>query len=259
MRILVMGAGKMGTFLTDVLCVKKEHEVALFDVNPNNLRFVFNTYRMTRYEEVESFKPELLINCVTLKYTIEAFNAVLPYIPKDCIISDIASVKTGLPEFYAKSGHRFVSTHPMFGPTFANLDDLSTQNAIIISESDTEGKVFFRSLYASLKLNIFDYSFIEHDETIAYSLSIPFASTMVFAAVMKHQDAPGTTFKRHMAIARGLFSEDDYLLTEIMFNPFTPKQLENIRGELKYLLEIVEEKDTVKLQEYLKKLRKNIE
>ena len=28
--------------------------------------------------------------------------------------------------------------------------------------------------------------------------SIPFVSTFVFAAVMKHQDAPGTTFKRHM-------------------------------------------------------------
>lgn len=26
----------------------------------------------------------------------------------------------------------------------------------------------------------------------------PFVSTFVFAAVMKHQDAPGTTFKRHM-------------------------------------------------------------
>ena len=27
---------------------------------------------------------------------------------------------------------------------------------------------------------------------------IPFVSTFVFAAVMKHQDAPETTFKRHM-------------------------------------------------------------
>lgn len=27
---------------------------------------------------------------------------------------------------------------------------------------------------------------------------IPFVSTFVFAAVIKHQDAPGTTSKRHM-------------------------------------------------------------
>ena len=257
MKILVLGAGKMGTFFTDVLCM--QHEVALFDVNPQNLRFVFNTYRMTTYDEIKEFEPELLINCVTLNHTIEAFKNVLPYLPKTCIISDIASVKTGLPEFYQQCGMRYVSTHPMFGPTFANLEDLSRQNAIIISESDHMGKVFFKDLYGSLRLNIFEYTFLQHDETIAYSLSIPFVSTMVFAAVMKHQDAPGTTFQKHMAIARGLFSEDDYLLTEILFNPFTSGQVENIRKELKELLALIDSKDTVKLQEYLKRLRKNIE
>ncbi|NCC98509.1 MAG: prephenate dehydrogenase [Bacteroidia bacterium] len=257
MKILILGAGKMGTFLTDVLCV--QHEVALFDVNPKNLRFVFNTYRMTKYDEIKEFEPELMINCVTLKYTIDAFNAVIPYLPKTCIISDIASVKTGLPEYYKLCGMRYVSTHPMFGPTFANLEDLSTQSAIIISESDHMGKAFFKDLYGSLKLKIFEYTFLEHDETIAYSLSIPFASTLVFAAVMKHQEAPGTTFKKHMTIARGLFSEDDYLISEIMFNPFTSGQLTKIREELKHLLAIVDAKDTDKLHAYLKKLRKNIE
>lgn len=256
MKILILGAGKMGTFLTDVLCT--QHEVAIFDTNPKNLHFVFNTYRMTTYEEIKAFEPELLINCVTLKYTLEAFDKVMPYIPQSCIISDIASVKTGLPEYYAKCGHKFVSTHPMFGPTFANLDNLSNENAIIITESDCLGKAFFKDLYNSLKLRIFEYSFVEHDETIAYSLSIPFASSIVFAAVMKHQDAPGTTFKRHLATARGVMSEDDYLLTEILFNPYTPEQLKKIREELKYLLDLVESKNTGGLQDYLKKLRANL-
>jgi prephenate dehydrogenase len=257
MKILILGAGKMGTFLTDALCLK--HEVALFDVDPSRLRFVFNTQRLSKLEEISEFKPELLINATTLKYTVEAFQMVLPYLPDDCILSDIASVKTELPDFYASTGKRFVSTHPMFGPTFANLDNLSTQNTIIITESDEQGKAFFREFYASLKLNIFEYSFLEHDETIAYSLSIPFASTLVFASVMKKQEAPGTTFKKHMDIARGLLSEDDYLLTEILFNPFTPEQLEKIREQLADLLAIVNEKDTEKLQAFLTQVRRNIE
>ena len=257
MKILILGAGKMGTFFTDVLCT--QHEVALFDVNPHNLRFVFNTYRLTKYDEIQAFKPELVINAVTLKYTIEAFKAVIPYLPKECILSDIASVKTGLQEFYESTNMRYVSSHPMFGPTFANLEDLSSQSAIIISESDHMGKAFFKDLYHSLKLQIFEYTFSQHDETIAYSLSIPFASTIVFAAVMKHQDAPGTTFKRHMAIARGLFSVDDYLLSRILFNPYTPCQVQKIREELKFLLDIIEKKDVSAMQSYLKKLRQNIE
>ena len=254
MKILILGAGKMGSFFTDVLSF--EHEVAVYDVNPQRLRFMYNCYRFTKLEEISEFKPELVINAATVKYTLDAFHQVLPVLPKDCIISDIASVKTGLKEFYENCGFRYVSTHPMFGPTFANLDKLSTENAIIIKEGDHLGKIFFKDLYQHLKLNIFEYTFEEHDETVAYSLSIPFVST--FAAVMKHQDAPGTTFKRHMAIAQGVLSEDDFLLQEILFNPRTPAQVENIRTELNELLDIISRKDAKGMHAYLSKIRKNI-
>ncbi len=256
MRILILGAGKMGSFLTDVLSF--QHETAVYDTDPQRLRFVYHTYRFTSLEEIKEFKPELVINAVTVKYTQEAFRQVIPVLPKECILSDIASVKTGLKDFYESTGFRYVSTHPMFGPTFANLDNLSRENAIIISEGDYMGRIFFKDLYNSLKLNIFEYTFDEHDETVAYSLSIPFVSTFVFAAVMKHQDAPGTTFKRHMDIARGLLSEDDYLLQEILFNPRTPGQVEGIRKELKELLEIISNKDAEGMKEYLTKIRKKI-
>lgn len=256
MKILILGAGKMGSFFCDVLSFN--HEVAIFDTDIQKLRFTFNAQRFTSSEEIREFQPELLINAVTVKYTIEAFKKVLPFLPDSCIISDIASVKNGLPEFYASCGHPFVSTHPMFGPTFASLSNLSSENAIIISESDHLGKVFFKDLYNQLHLNIFEYSFDEHDETIAFSLSIPFASTLVFGSVMKHQDAPGTTFKRHMAIARGLMSEDDYLLQEILFNPRTNEQLDKIKGQLTRLQSIIQAKDSKAMKVFLDEVRGNI-
>lgn len=147
----------------------------------------------------------------------------------------------------------------MFGPTFANLGNLSKENTIIISEGDHLGKIFFKDIYEKLHLNIREYTFEEHDHVVAYSLGIPFASTMVFAATMKHQDAPGTTFKRHMKIARGLLSEDDYLLTEILFNPHTPHQIERIQEELSTLLDIIKRRDTEGIKTFLTKIRKNIE
>jgi prephenate dehydrogenase len=76
---------------------------------------------------------------------------------------------------------------------------------------------------------------------------------------MKHQEAPGTTFKKHMAIARGLMSEDDYLLTEILFNPHTPEQLEQIRKELAGLLKIIELKDSKAMKDFLCRIRRKIE
>ena len=224
MRILILGAGKMGSFFTDVLSF--DHEVAVFDVNPKKLRFMYNCCRFTNTQEIEEFKPELVINAATVKYTLDAFNQV--------------------------------STHPMFGPTFANLDKLSTENAIIIKEGDHLGKIFFKDLYQRLGLNIFEYTFEEHDETVAYSLSIPFVSTFAFAAVMKHQDAPGTTFKRHMAIAKGVMGEDDFLLQEILFNPRTPAHVEGIRTELNELLDIINKKDAERMRAYLTKIREHI-
>ena len=247
----------MGTFFVDLLSF--EHETAVYDVQPQRLRFMYNTLRFSSLDEIRDFRPELVINAVTLKHTLNVFRQVLPLLPDDCILSDIASVKTGMKEFYEACGRRYVSTHPMFGPTFANLGALSSENAIVISEGDYMGRIFFKDLYQRLGLNICEYTFEQHDETVAYSLSIPFVSTFVFAAVMKHQDAPGTTFKRHMAIARGVLGEDDCLLREILFNPRTSGQVSKIRDELKELLDIIDRKDEDRLNAYLQRIRKNID
>ena len=102
MKILILGAGKMGSFFTDLLSF--EHEVAVLENDPKRMRFMYNALRLQKPEEVAEFKPELVINCVTLSYTIEAFKNVMPYLQPYCIISDIASVKTHLKEFYETCG-----------------------------------------------------------------------------------------------------------------------------------------------------------
>ena len=246
----------MGSFFVDLLSF--EHETAVYDVDPHRLRFMYNTRRFTSLDEIRDFAPELVINAVSLNYTIDVFRQVTPYLPKDCILSDIASVKTNLKDYYDSCGFRYVSTHPMFGPTFANLGALSNENAIIINEGDYMGRVLFRDIYSRLGLHICEYSFQEHDEIVAYSLSIPFVSTFVFAAVMKHQDAPGTTFKRHMAIAKGVLSEDRTLLREILFNPHTTGQVSKIRQELKDLIEIIDAKDKDALNRYIDRIESHI-
>lgn len=257
MKILIMGAGKMGSFFSDLLSF--DHQVAMYDPDAQKLRFTYNVERFSSLDEVDEFNPDMVINAATVKYTIQAFKAVLPHLHNpECILTDISSVKTGLPEFYASCGFPFASTHPMFGPTFASLSNLANENAIIISEGSNTGRIFFEQLYNRLGLHIEHYSFEQHDLTIAYSLSIPFAATLAFASVMKHQDAPGTTFKRHHQIARGLMSEDDYLLSEILFNPHTAEQLTLICDSLEQLKEIVEDRNPEAMKAYLASVRSNL-
>ncbi len=256
MKIFIIGAGHMGSWLTEELC--HDHDVAVFDTDPRRLKYFINVKRFLALEEVKEFQPDMVINCVSLNKTEEVFDSVIPMIPDTCIISDIASVKNALPDYYEKAGRRFVSTHPMFGPTFGNVRNLSNESAIIINESDPEGKKFFLDLFTGLKLRIYHYSFTEHDEITAYSLSTPFASSLVFAACMKKIDAPGTTFKKHMEIAKGLLSEDDFLLSEILFNPYTLRQIESINSQLSYLSHIIKARDFEEMEKFLHKLRENI-
>ncbi len=256
MRIAIIGAGNMGSWLVESLCL--DHEVGVFDVDRSKLKYFFNSRKFLYYEEITDFSPDLLINAVSLDKTFEVFNELNSYLPKECIVVDITSVKSGMEAYYKKLGRRFVSTHPMFGPTFGNVKDLSNENAIIISESDEEGKAFFREFYSSLKIKIHEYTFKEHDKTIAYSLSIPFSSTMVFAACMKEQEAPGTTFKKHFNIAEGLLSEDDYLLSEILLSPDSLEQVERISEQIDALKGMIKARDKEQLNAFFEGLRTNI-
>ena len=255
MRIAVVGAGNMGAWLVESLCL--DFEVGVYDADRNKLKYFFNSRKFLYQEELFEFEPDILINAVSLENTIRVFEELIPFLSESCILADITSVKNGLSKFYKDSGRRFVSTHPMFGPTIANVKDLSEENAIIISESDEEGKEFFRDLYQKHKLRIHEYNFKKHDETIAYSLSMPFASTLVFASCMKEQDAPGTTFRKHNEIAKGLLSEDNFLLSEILLNPESLPQIESISKSLNELMKMIKEKDTSGLHEYLKEIKSN--
>ena len=71
---------------------------------------------------------------------------------------------------------------------------------------------------------------------------------------MKHQEAPGTTFKKHMAIAKGLLSEDDYLLQEILFNPRTPGPVSYTHLDVYKRQLYIQMGETAKARELLEKM-----
>lgn len=260
MKIAIAGIGNMGAWFARVLA--KNHEIAVYDrdekriepISQNGITVVI----CNSLKELAQWKPDLFLNAVSLQNTTAVFDEILPHLTENCIICDITSVKGDLPDYYKNKPFRFASVHPMFGPTFSNLDVLREENAILIKESDPEGLCLFRQLFESLNLTIFEYTFDEHDDMMAYSLSLPFISTMVFAACMKDTAVPGSTFAKHRRIAGGLLSEDDWLLSEILFNRFTIRQLEKVTSRLEFLKHIINGKDYEEAKRFYHKLRSNI-
>jgi prephenate dehydrogenase len=256
MRIAVIGAGKMGAWFAGQLT--PEHPVAAYDRDPGRARAVPGARPLERLEELRTFAPELLVNAVPLVATLSAFEAVVPHLPAGCVLADLASVKGDISAWYQKSGFRFASVHPMFGPTFANLGDLERENAILIKESDPAALALFRRLFERLGLAIFEYSFAEHDRMMAYSLATPFACTMAFAGCIDQSVVPGTTFAKHLSIARGLLSEDDDLLIHILINAQAQEQLGQLAANLESLRRQIESRDEAGVKTLLASLRRNV-
>lgn len=256
-RIAVIGAGLMGKWFAKELA--KNHDVAVHDTDPRRMIGLGQVKKLRRLEELASFQPELLLNAVSIQNTIAAFQKATAFIPAACAIADIASVKGLLSEYYKSCGFPFVSIHPMFGPRFANLKKIQGENIIFINESGADGKNFFADFFRQYNLRAWDFSFSEHDEMMAYSLTLPFASTIAFAACIKGREVPGTTFARHMEIARRLLMEDDNLLTEILFNPHSLKRLETICMNMEFLKHVIRAQDREEIGKLLARLRRNIQ
>ena len=65
----------MGSFFVDLLSF--DHEVAVYDNDPHRLRFLYNTQRFTSLDEVDDFRPEFVINAVSLKVTLQVLSCIL--------------------------------------------------------------------------------------------------------------------------------------------------------------------------------------
>jgi prephenate dehydrogenase len=256
MKIAIIGAGKMGSWLAGELA--KDNEVAVYDRHPERASAIKGIRALNSLSLLKDFSPGLLINAVSLQNTVAAFEDAAAHLPGNCVLCDVASVKGEIPKYYAKCGFAFASMHPMFGPTFANVESLSEENAIIITESEPSSAEFFREFFRKCGLAVFEYSFKEHDRMMAYSLTLPFASSLVFAACMDAKAVPGATFKKHMKIARGLLSEDDHLLAEILFNQNSIAELEKVNSRLEFLKHVIKGRDFDEAKRFFAKIRKNV-
>jgi prephenate dehydrogenase len=255
-KIAVLGAGRMGRWLAGILA--GGHRVWIHDRDPERLAGPGAARILDDLSGLRDLKPDLLVNAVAIRETIAAFRTAEPFLEPGCLLADVTSVKGGLPAYYRVCGFPFVSLHPMFGPTFANVERLSDENVILIAESDPRGKEFFRGLFSGLGLTVHEFGFEEHDRKIAYSLTLPFASTLVFAACLDPGSVPGTTFRKHREIAGGLLSEDDQLLAEILFNPFSLDQLDRVTGRLEFLKHVIRSRDQDEMRRFLASLRENL-
>lgn len=256
MRIYIMGLGNMGSWFARHL--REKHRVFGYDRDQRKTEALRNDIEIAAPQELRDDPPDLVLNAVSLKETIPAFEQVMEYIREETVLCDIASIKGDIPRYYEKKKAKFLSMHPMFGPTFANMNKLKGENVVFIRGSDKDAVNFFKNFFKRFRVKFFELSFEEHDKMMAYSLTVPFISSLVFASCVENKVVPGTTFAKHLKIAKGLLWEDDHLLGEILFNPYSLPELEKITGRLELLKHIIKQRDYDELSKVLSRIRSNI-
>ena len=175
MKIAIVGAGRMGSFFAQEFA-KIGHEVAALDRDPSLLAALADVVTLRDRAELKQFEPDILLNAVPLQHTVEAFKELEQTVSPQVVLVDIASIKGELANYYPQLGRPFASLHPMFGPTYASMNQLTGHHCIVIANSDSGVTSLFRGLLENRGVTFSDASFAEHDQMMAYSLAVPFVS-----------------------------------------------------------------------------------
>jgi len=112
-HILIAGYGRMGSWFARRL--GNGNQIAIFDPGLIGSEPEIVNGLIADPSEASGFSPDIFLNCSGLGSTVRVFEMFEPFLGGDCLLADIASVKKGLPDYYASSQRKFVSIHPMFG------------------------------------------------------------------------------------------------------------------------------------------------
>ncbi len=242
-RILIAGAGRMGRWFITLL--SNRHEVAVIEPLPERREFSEKVTIIDSYGEIRSFSPSLVINCAGLEITVDLFRELDPFLKGDTVLCDIASLKRGVEEYYRESGRRFVSLHPMFGPTLADMSSLQGYNMLIVNGSDKEYANFFRECFRPAGLAISEVDFNNHDEIMASALSAPMLSSIVFAASLNgHESVPGgSSYRSQRELAMRLLDGDSEIMSLLLTNISTVGTIDKMIDSLTTIRGFVDKGD----------------
>ncbi len=214
MRFAIVGVGKIGSWLAKTLA--EQHAVAVYDCDVERCHAIGNIVTVTSLEQLLETAPDCIICATPLHTTKHVLSELDEISPKDIAFADVASLKEQISDFYTISGRRFISLHPMFGPTFADMTSLSGEDAIIIEESDSELAVFFSEFFRRQSIRTRLLSFKDHDRLMMSSLLAPYLSSLLLVELLEDVDAPGTTLARQRAIAKGVFCHPTEFISEVL-------------------------------------------
>lgn len=238
--MVVGGAGLMGAWFARFLS-EQGYTVHVDDPKPSP--WPKADAERTRYDLVVLATPPSALNAV--------LERVLPKLPRESVLLDIASVKGPARERLekaAKAGHRVASIHPMFGP---KTDLLMGSNVLVLDCGNADAVRTAQRLFADTAASTHALPLGAHDALMAEVLGLAHAVSIVFNLTLARgrafdEIAPfaSTTFRKQVEVSREVAHENPRLYFEIQtVNPANEAVLARFEEALKVFRAAVTKKD----------------
>lgn len=226
MRILIVGLGAMGSWLIQEL--QSQNELFLWDTDPKRRRDGLSGMMLHSPQAVRQCKPEMVIAAVDLRQTWKALDGLIPFLPEDAILADIASIKGSLIKHYTRWDRPFLSFHPLFGPLFGLGSKEKKKTILLISQSHQSGKNWLNIQFNKPAFCIRELDFATHDEAMISTLGLPILLSLLGIELLPPRPVFGSGLQAFIDHCRTVLSESTDLLSgalQLAFEANLPEKL----------------------------------
>jgi len=214
--LLVGGCGKMGRFLSRWF-TQSDYEVRVLDCQDWP-----QAQELTR-------GIDLCLLAVPINVTASVAKQIAPYLPPECILADITSLKRGpLSAMLAAHAGPVVGLHPLFGPATVSMD---RQIVVVTAGRQSEACRWLLEQLVVWGNVLVETAAQEHDEIMGIVQALRHFATFAFGQFLYSRGVPifrtlelsSPIYRLELVMVGRLFAQDPALYAEIVFA--TPERL----------------------------------
>ncbi len=206
---------------------------------------------------------DLALVTVPISVTVAAIERLAPYLPPNCILADLTSVKQvtvrAMLENFAGS---VIGFHPMFGPDAGSME---RQIMVVTPGRERDGDGWVEEQFAAWGAVMLRSDPAEHDEIMAVVQALRHFATFTFGRFLYQQqvdlrrtlDFSSPIYRLELDMVGRLFAQDPELYSEIIYA--TPQRLELLKQYLasfKQNLELLGTGEADGRQAFIREFRK---
>lgn len=206
-------------------------------------------------------KADIIIIAVPIFAIEEVIKRISPYLRKDQLLCDIASLKTLSLKAMKSANCGTLGMHPLFGPSLLSPQG---QKIVFCRHHDNAHITFLKTLFQESKMEIIELKASQHDKHMAVIQALPHAVNIAFAKTLENQTLlfaklQTPLFKLQSLITKRLLEQKPHLIADIqLLNPYFLPILKELQQSISWLVQIIAKQDRQALITSLQRLQKKI-